>query len=48
MKKCSKCKEEKEIELFSKDKSKKCGYKYYCKKCESITKKLYYQIKKHY
>ena len=44
--KCSKCKEEKKENLFSKDTTKKSGYKYYCKKCESINKKLYYLNKK--
>ena len=34
--KCSECNEEKKENLFSKDITKKSGYKYYCKKCETI------------
>ena len=43
--KCSICKEEKEIELFSKDRCKKSGYRLNCKACENIRKKIYYHEK---
>ena len=39
---CSKCKEEKSIELFSKNKSKKSGYSCECKECHKIIRKNYY------
>jgi|LakMenEpi03Aug12_release.lakeMendotaPanAssembly.Ray.scaffolds.fasta_scaffold30708_16 hypothetical protein len=38
---CSKCKEEKEVCEFGKDKTKKSGYKSQCKKCANITTKKY-------
>jgi hypothetical protein len=38
---CSKCKEEKEVCEFGKDKTKKSGYKSQCKKCTNITTKKY-------
>lgn len=46
MKMCSKCKIEKELSEFSKDKSKKDGIHVYCKKCDKelrILKKEYYK-----
>ena len=46
MKKCCKCKEERKLNYFSKDSNKNSGYKYYCKICESIMKKKYYEKKK--
>jgi hypothetical protein len=38
---CSKCKEEKEVCEFGKDKTKKSGYKSQCKECVNITSKKY-------
>ena len=43
---CSKCKEEKSIELFSKNKSKKSGYSCECKECHKIIRKKYYDNNK--
>jgi hypothetical protein len=42
---CSKCKEEKEVCEFGKDKTKKSGYKSQCKKCANITTKKYKLLK---
>jgi hypothetical protein len=44
MKVCKKCKEEKELSLFSKDKRKKDGHRYQCKKCINE----YYENNKEY
>jgi len=41
MKKCTKCKEEKLLEEFNKDKSRKDGYAYVCKKCNIERSKNY-------
>jgi hypothetical protein len=38
---CSKCKEEKEVCEFGKDRTKKSGYKSQCKECVNITSKKY-------
>jgi hypothetical protein len=50
MKICSHCKKEKEYNEFSKDKSKKDGYRYLCKICVSILskeqRKIYYKTNK--
>ena len=43
---CSKCKKEKSIELFSKNKSKKSGYSCECKECHKIIRKKYYDNNK--
>lgn len=40
---CTKCKEEKSLEEFSKNKSAKDGLKYQCKGCESSRHKQYYE-----
>lgn len=42
---CSQCGVEKEISLFNKDRSSKCGYRSYCKLCRS---NQYYKNKEHY
>jgi len=51
MKICSKCKEEKELSDFPKDKTKKDGYDYLCKKCKYNKIKAIYenpeQLNKH-
>jgi len=39
MKKCSKCKVEKELDKFGKDKYTKDGLRYYCKQCATIKSK---------
>jgi len=41
MKKCNKCKEEKLLEEFNKDKSRKEGYAYVCKKCHADNNRNY-------
>lgn len=41
MKKCNKCNVEKEVEEFSKDKTKKDGYSTICKKCRAEYAKTY-------
>ena len=38
---CSKCKIEKSVTLFSKDKSRKDGLKLHCKDCRKIESKIY-------
>ena len=38
---CSKCKKEKDLDLFYKDKSQISGYRSSCKACESIVNKKY-------
>lgn len=43
MKICNKCKLEKDISNFNKDKTKKDGYRTICKKCTSIQVKIYRQ-----
>ena len=43
---CSKCKKEKPVELFSKNRSKKSGYSYECKECHKIIRKKYYENNK--
>ena len=43
LKTCSKCKIEKPLTEFSKDKSKKDGHKYVCKLCENSRIKAYYE-----
>jgi hypothetical protein len=40
---CSRCKEEKDISLFSKKKKSSDGYNWWCKECSSIYKKKYYK-----
>ena len=42
MKRCTKCKAEKELKEFSKDKNRKDGLSYRCKGCRSEYKKIYY------
>lgn len=42
MKKCSKCKETKELEQFSKNKKEKSGYNCWCKSCFNLYMKAYY------
>lgn len=46
MKTCAKCKIEKELTEFSKDKNSKDNLKYACKKCLSIEGKIYYNNNK--
>jgi hypothetical protein len=46
MKTCSKCKEEKELDNFPKNKLKIDGYHYQCKLCVKNTSKKYYQNNK--
>ena len=46
MKTCSKCKEEKELVDFPKNKLKIDGYHYQCKTCVKNTSKKYYQNNK--
>jgi len=43
MKKCNKCKEEKSLDDFNKDKSRIDGYAYACKKCSNKFVKDYYE-----
>jgi hypothetical protein len=43
---CSKCKEEKELDQFNKNKSGKHGVHHYCKDCNSIQKKNSYNYVK--
>jgi hypothetical protein len=38
---CSKCKIEKSVTLFSKDKNRKDGLKLYCNDCRKIESKIY-------
>ena len=45
-KSCSKCGEVKAYEMFSRDKSRKDGYSYVCKVCESDRRKTYYEANK--
>jgi hypothetical protein len=45
-KKCSKCKEEKSLDCFYKDKQKKDGHNSHCKVCELSSKKTYYKENK--
>jgi hypothetical protein len=40
---CSKCKTEKEIELFNRDRSKASGYRSWCKVCDNINNKIQYE-----
>ena len=42
MKICSKCKQKKSFNEFTKDKQKKDGYSFHCKKCKSLKDKAYY------
>lgn len=42
IKRCSKCKEEKNIDFFNKNKGTKDGYNYYCKKCCGIYSKKHH------
>lgn len=46
MKICTKCKEEKSLGHFRKQSSTKDGLKYYCKECDDITAKRYYEENK--
>jgi hypothetical protein len=46
MKICTKCKEQKPLETFRKQRSTKDGLKYYCKECDNKTAKSYYQKNK--
>ena len=46
MKICTKCKEEKSLGDFRKQSSTKDGLKYYCKECDDITAKKYYEKNK--
>ena len=39
---CSKCKLEKTVDKFSKDKNNSTGYTYQCKECRNIKYKEYY------
>jgi hypothetical protein len=41
MKKCKKCREEKELDFFGKDINSKDGYKSQCKLCRNISNKEY-------
>jgi len=43
MKKCGICKEEKSLEFFNKNKSKKDGYQTMCKPCSQARSKKYYK-----
>lgn len=43
---CPKCQEEKSIDCFSKNKSRKSGYSSECKECHKITRKEYYEANK--
>ena len=38
---CSKCKEEKSVDMFYKNKSRKGGFHYECKPCDNIRKRVY-------
>lgn len=46
MKKCTRCKVEKELSQFSKDESSKDGLAYYCKACAAIGVKQWYENNK--
>ena len=46
MKNCTKCKKQKPLEAFRKQRSTKDGLKYYCKECDNKTAKSYYQKNK--
>jgi len=46
LKVCSKCKEEKPLSEFNKNKTKKDGYQYYCKVCQGKSTKNHYQENK--
>ena len=46
MKICTKCKEQKPLEAFRKQRSTKDGLKYHCKECDNKTAKSYYQKNK--
>jgi hypothetical protein len=39
LKRCTKCKEEKELKFFDKDKNRKDGHSYNCKLCKSVESK---------
>lgn len=43
---CPKCEEEKSIDCFSKNKSRKSGYSSECKSCHKVTRKEYYEANK--
>lgn len=45
-KRCSKCKEEKLLSEFHKNKAQNDGYNNYCKECDKIRQKKYYQDNK--
>ncbi len=45
-KKCSKCKDTKELTEFGKDKYSKDGFRVYCKECDTKKSKQYYQNNK--
>lgn len=47
-KRCSKCKDDKELEKFPKSKYNKDGYHHYCKECNSIDKKNRYATNEEY
>jgi len=46
MKVCSRCKQEKSLSEFNKNKSKNDGYQYYCKVCQAISTKKHYEDNK--
>lgn len=43
LKQCTKCKEYKELEMFTHDLRTELGRRSYCKKCDSLTARIYYQ-----
>lgn len=44
MKICSRCKKEKELKFFNKNKTKEDGYQTFCKSCQSEYQKVYYVL----
>lgn len=45
MRKCYDCKQEKELDLFCKDKEQKDGHKYICKDCQRVRSRAYEQTR---